>query len=62
MERALKENPNLAKIGILFYQNINQIEEMIKENKLEGEKKAQFRKDYAESRWEDFKLWLQVPS
>ena len=36
MERALKENPNLAKIGILFYQNINLIEEMIKEKKLEG--------------------------
>ena len=66
MERALKENPNLAKIGILFYQNINLIEEMIKEKKLEGEKKAQFRKDYAEPLWEDFKLWaasaiLDVP-
>ena len=66
MERALKENPNLAKIGILFYQNINLIEEMIKEKKLEGEEKAQFRKDYAEPLWEDFKLWaasaiLDVP-
>ena len=66
MERVLKENPNLAKIGILFYQNINLIEEMIKEKKLEGEEKAQFRKDYAEPLWEDFKLWaasaiLDVP-
>lgn len=66
MERALKENLNLAKIGILFYQNINLIEEMIKEKKLEGEKKAQFWKDYAEPLWEDFKLWatsaiLDVP-
>ena len=66
MERVLKENPNLAKIGILFYQNINLIEEMIKEEKLEGEEKAQFRKDYAEPLWEDFKLWaasaiLDVP-
>ncbi len=75
MERALKENPNLAKIGknpnlakigILFYQNINLIEEMIKEKKLEGEEKAQFRKDHAEPLWEDFKLWaasaiLDVP-
>ena len=66
MERALKENPNLAKIGILFYQNINLIEEMIKEKKLEGEEKAQFRKDNAEPLWEDFKLWaanaiLDVP-
>lgn len=51
MERALKENPNMAKIGILFYQNINLIEEMIKEKKLEGEEKAQFRKDYAEPLW-----------
>ena len=66
MERALKENPNLAKIGLLFYQNINLIEEMIKEEKLEGEEKAQFRKDNAEPLWEDFKLWaantiLDVP-
>ena len=66
MERALKENPNLAKLGILFYQNINLIEEMIKEKKLEGEEKAQFRKDHAEPLWEDFKLWaasaiLDVP-
>ena len=66
MERALKENPNIAKIGILFYQNINLVEEMIKEKKLEGEEKAQFRKDHAEPLWEDFKLWaasaiLDVP-
>ena len=66
MERALKENPNLAKIGLLFYQNINLIEEMIKEKKLEGEEKALFRKDNAEPLWEDFKLWaanaiLDVP-
>ena len=66
MERALKENPNLAKIGLLFYQNINLIEEMIKEKQLEGEEKAQFRKDNAEPLWEDFKLWaanaiLDVP-
>ena len=66
MERALKENPNLAKIGILFYQNINLVEEMIKEKKLEGEEKVQFRKDHAEPLWEDFKLWaasaiLDVP-
>ena len=57
MERALKENPNLAKIGILFYQNINLIEGMIKEKKLQGEEKAQFRKDHAEPLWENFKLW-----
>ena len=36
------------------------------EKKLEGEEKAQFRKDYAEPLWEDFKLWaasaiLDVP-
>ena len=30
---------------------------MIKEKKLEGEEKAQFRKNYAEPLWEDFKLW-----
>lgn len=66
MERALKENPKLARIGILFYQNIYLIEEMIQEKSLQGEEKARFRKDYAEPLWEDFKLWassaiLDVP-
>lgn len=32
------------------------------EKKLEGEEKAQFRKDNAEPLWEDFKLWPQMPS
>ena len=57
MERALKENPKLARIGLLFYQNINLIEEIIKEKKLQGEEKAQFRRDHAEPLWENFKLW-----
>lgn len=66
MERALKENPKLAKVGLLFYQNINLIEEMIKEKGLHGAEKAQFRKDNAEPIWENFKLWassviLDVP-
>lgn len=66
MERALKENPKLARIGILFYQNISLVEEIIKEKKLQGAEKAQFRRDYAEPLWEDFKLWassaiLDVP-
>ena len=39
---------------------------MIKEMKLEGVEKVQFRKDYAEPLWEEFKLWtasaiLDVP-
>ena len=58
MERALKENPKLAKVGLLFYQNINLIEEMIKEKGLHGAEKAQFRKDNAEPIWENFKLWV----
>lgn len=57
MERALKENPKLARIGLLFYQNINLIEEIIKEKKLQGEEKAQFRRDHAEPLWKNFRLW-----
>lgn len=62
----LKDWKGVALMCDLFYQNINLIEEMIKEKKLEGEEKAQFRKDYAEPLWEDFKLWaasaiLDVP-
>ena len=44
-------------VSILLPQNINLIEEMIKEKKLEDEEKALFRKDYAEPLWEEFKLW-----
>ena len=66
MERALKENPSLSKIGLLFYQNIYLVEEIAREKKLQGKEKAQFRKDNAEPLWESFKLWassaiLDVP-
>ena len=57
MERALKENPKLAKVGMLFYQNIYLVEEMIKEKNLQGAQKAEFRKDNAEPIWESFRLW-----
>ena len=65
-ERALKENPTLAQIALLFYQDSYLVEEMIKEKGLAGEKKAQFRREEAGPIWETFRLWaasaiLDVP-
>lgn len=65
-ERALKENPTLAQIALLFYQDPYLVEEMIKEAGLTGEKKAEFRREQAGPIWETFKLWaasaiLDVP-
>ena len=65
-ERALKENPALAQIALLFYQDAYLVEDMIKEKGLTGEEKAKFRKEQAGPIWETFKLWaastiLDVP-
>ena len=65
-ERALKENPALAQIALLFYQDAYLVEDMIKEKGLTGEEKAKFRKEQAGPIWETFKLWaastiLEVP-
>jgi len=65
-ERALKENPPLAQIALLFYQDAYLVEDMIKEKGLTGEEKAKFRKEQAGPIWKTFKLWaastiLDVP-
>ena len=65
-ERALKENPPLAQIALLFYQESYLVEEMIKEKGLTGVEKAKFRREHAGPIWETFKLWaasaiLDVP-
>ena len=56
-ERALKENPPLAQIALLFYQDAYLVEDMIKEKGLTGEEKAKFRKEQAGPIWKTFKLW-----
>ena len=65
-ERALKENPPLAQISLLFYQESYLVEDMIKEKGLTGVEKAKFRREHAGPIWETFKLWaasaiLDVP-
>ena len=65
-ERALKENPPLAQISLLFYQESYLVEDMIKEKGLTGVEKAKFRREHAGLIWETFKLWaasaiLDVP-
>ena len=65
-ERALKENPPLAQIALLFYQESYLVEEMIKGKGLTGVEKAKFRREHAGPIWETFKLWaasaiLDVP-
>ncbi len=56
-ERALKENPTLAQIALLFYQDAYLVEDMIKEEGLTGEEKAEFRRTMAGPIWETFRLW-----
>ncbi len=65
-ERALKENPTLAQIALLFYQDAYLVEDMIKEDGLTGAEKAKFRREQAGPIWETFRLWaasaiLEVP-
>ena len=65
-DRALKENALLAQINLLFFQDINMVEEIIKKEKMTGAEKVKFRKETAGPIWETFKLWaastiLDVP-
>lgn len=65
-ERALKENPTLAQIALLFYQDAYLVEEIIKKKGLTGAEKTKFRQEQAGPLWETFKLWaanaiLEVP-
>ena len=56
-ERALKENPTLAQIALLFYQDPYLVEDMIKEDGLTGAEKTKFRQEQAGPIWETFRLW-----
>ena len=72
MEVALKENPKFAKIGMVLYQQIYAVEDMMKAKekdmgrKMTPQEKIQFRNDYARPLWNSLKLWcmkeiLQLP-
>ena len=57
MERALKECPAKAKIGMLMYQEIYAVEEMIKYDELRGADIAEKRNELARPLWENLRLW-----
>ena len=57
MERALKESPAKAKIGMLMYQEIYAVEEMIKHDDLRGADIIDRRDKLARPIWENFRLW-----
>lgn len=65
MEAALKENPRLAKIGMVLQQQIYAVEEMIKAEektlgrKMTAEEKVGFRNDNAKPLWNNLRLWCQ---
>ena len=62
-EGALKENPKLAKVGMMLHQQIYMVEDMIKSHeketgqKMTAEEKVQFRNDNARPLWETLRLW-----
>ena len=57
MERALKECPAKAKIGMLMYQEIYAVEELIKYDDLKGADIVDRRDKLARPIWENFRLW-----
>ena len=57
MERALKECPAKAKIGMLMYQEIYAVEELIKHDDLKGADIVDRRDKLARPIWENFRLW-----
>ena len=62
-EAALKENPTLAKIGMVHNQQFYAVEEMIRAieketgRKMTAEEKIRFRNDNARPLWETLRLW-----
>lgn len=62
-ESALKENPKLAKVGMMLHQQIYAVEEMIKAHeketgqKMTADEKVQFRNDNARPLWDTLRLW-----
>lgn len=57
MERAMKENPKAALPGMLLFQEIYGVEELIKHDKLKGAEIVTRRNDIAKPLWETFRLW-----
>ena len=57
MERALKECPAKAKIGMLMYQEIYAVEELIKHDDLKGADIIDRRDKLARPIWKNFRLW-----
>jgi transposase len=57
MENAQRENPTLAKEGLLLYQQIYAVENMIKDRKLTGQEIVDFRQMYAKPAWNVLYLW-----
>lgn len=57
MERALKECPAKAKIGMLMYQEIYAVEEIIKHDKLKGADIVVTRNNLARPLWQNLRLW-----
>lgn len=57
MERAQKENPEKAKIGLLMYQQVYAVEDIIKRENLTGDAIVRMRNEMARPIWETFRKW-----
>ena len=56
-ERALKENPKAAMPGMLLFQEIYAVEEIIRHENATGSRIAELRNNLARPLWETFHLW-----
>lgn len=56
-ERALKENPKGAMPGMLLFQEIYAVEEIIKKEDAKGSRISELRDELARPLWETFHLW-----
>lgn len=56
-ERAMKENPKGAMPGMLLFQEIYAVEEMIRHEGAKGTRITELRNDIARPLWETFHLW-----
>ena len=56
-ERALKENPKAAMPGMLLFQEIYAVEEIIRHENATGSRIAELRDNLARPLWETFHLW-----
>ena len=56
-ERAMKENPKGAMPGMLLFQEIYAVEEIIKHEEAKGSRIAELRNEIARPLWETFHMW-----